>query len=206
MSEMSKGISFRREMQACLSHKLRRTPSENEDKWPAAVYADTERSAVDEDAAMSEDSYEAHLEQLRDLYKEEHEVDETGFQTKFIDILPAHWTVCSLTMDTKQGDLYVSRLQANCTPLLLKLPLQRFARRNGEGGDMSYKAVIDEFNSIISASNETMRSNQKFENKADIDKWWSTRHELDSRLKQLMEKIDENWFGGFKVSHTSNPT
>jgi len=196
--EMSKGISFRREMQACLSHKLRRTPSENEDKWPAAVYADTERSAADEDAAMFEDSYEAHLEQLRDLYKEEHELDETGFQTKFVDILPAHWTVCSLTMDTKQGDLYVSRLQANCTPLLLKLPLQRFARRNGEGGDMSYKAVIYEFNSIISASNETMRSNQKFENKADIDKWWSTRHELDSRLKQLMEKIDENWFGGFK--------
>jgi separase len=191
-------------MQSCLNQKLRKGAlSEDEDKWPPAI--NTERGAdEEEDEEMVDHWYHAHLEQLRDLYKEEHELDETGFQTKFIDILPPSWTVCSLTLDAKQGDLYVSRMQANSTPLLLKLPLQRFAKRSGEGDELSYKAVMDEFNNIISASNESMHSNKKFEHKADIENWWSTRRELDARLKQLMEKVDENWFGGFKV-HKSSP-
>lgn len=186
-------------MQTCLSQKLRKSIAfENEDKWPPATYTDS--NIDDEDEEMVDHWHHAHLEQLRDLYKEEHELDESGFQTKFINILPPNWTVCSLTLDPTQGDLYISRMQANTTPLLLKLPLQRFAQRNGEGEDMSYKAVTEEFNNIISESNATMHSGKTFENKADIDNWWKTRHELDDRLKRLMERVDENWLGGFKVS------
>ncbi|KAI8581925.1 hypothetical protein K450DRAFT_229931 [Umbelopsis ramanniana AG] len=195
--ELSKGVSFRREMQTCLSQKLRKSIAfDNEEKWPPAIYTDGNIDGEDEE--MVDHWHHAHLEQLRDLYKEEHELDENGFQTKFINILPPNWTVCSLTLDPAQGDLYISRMQANTTPLLLKLPLQRFAQRNGEGEDMSYQAVTEEFNKIISESNATMHSGKTFENKTDVEKWWKTRHELDERLKHLMEKVDDNWLGGFK--------
>jgi len=186
-------------MQTCVSHKLRGSSAhDDEEVFPPAI--PVERRTTSQDEEMVDHWYNAHLEQLRDLYKEEHELDENGFQTKFINTLPPHWTVCSLTMDSKQSDMYVTRMQANSTPLVLKLPLQRFAQRSGERDDMGYQTVIEEFKNIISASDATMHIKKKFEDKAEVEAWWNERHALDNRLKQLMEKIEELWFGGFKVT------
>ncbi|KAF9155404.1 hypothetical protein BG015_009961 [Linnemannia schmuckeri] len=103
--------------------------------------------------------------------------DSLSFQRDFVDILPQHWTVVSLTMDVNRGVLYVNRLRANTMPLVVCLPLNRAQLREGDGDvgsglgfaaevdgeqdfsraePLSYAGAFEELQDIMKESQETL--------------------------------------------------
>ncbi|KAI9484692.1 peptidase family C50-domain-containing protein [Zychaea mexicana] len=140
-----------------------------------------------------------HLEYLSDAYDEEHDLDDSEFQKKFVDIIPPHWTVCSLTMDPITEELYVVRLQAEVTPTVVKLPLQRSGiRPNAEGESIDYTSAVEELKQIISDSDKTISNAKYHTEKSAVNEWWKKRMQLDLQLKRLLNTIEGDWFGGFK--------
>ncbi|KAF8981558.1 hypothetical protein BGZ46_002595 [Entomortierella lignicola] len=101
-----------------------------------------------------------------------------AFQQEFVDILPEHWTVVSLSMDVEHEVLYVNRMRANAIPLVVRLPLNRAQLREGDGQalglisglifdeedeleleqgqSLSFKEAVEELKDILRASQETL--------------------------------------------------
>ncbi|KAI8335102.1 peptidase family C50-domain-containing protein [Chlamydoabsidia padenii] len=146
----------------------------------------------------------SHLMNLRHAYQQEHDLDDAEFQTYFIDILPCHWTVCSLSIDVDLQEMVVAQYRAGEPPLVVKLPLNRADERrrrrypNGANCDISYEQAFNEFEDIIQLSDETIHSNKSTLLKKDIEDWWMTRSLLDTRMKKLLEQMERSWIGGFK--------
>lgn len=211
-AEMSKSLSIRREMQRCLVAKLD-PQAKNKDaeiQWPKAFSehgeelnnGPTEMDLDEENLGMISgvpDWIPAHLSTLQAAYAEEHELDDKEFQDKFVDILPENWTVCSITMDTSSNHMCIGRLRSGQTPLVVKIPLQRAAHRSSQKESISLEDVINELRDIIRQSDETIHNSQKYAQKKNAEQWWKIRIQLDRRLKKLLEVVEEQWFGGFKV-------
>jgi separase len=53
--------------------------------------------------------------------------------------------------------------------------------------------------SIVDQSDESARVAKHVSTNAGRMEWWQTRHDLDKRLGELLEGIETNWFGAFKV-------
>ncbi|GAN04654.1 conserved hypothetical protein [Mucor ambiguus] len=204
---MAHGINMRREMQYCLGIKLNQTfaghaPSDKE--WPP-MNMEEKQSYYDRIARMSRNPgwLQGHLKTLQDLYQEESELDDTSFQAKFVDILPSHWTVCSLSLDVVHGDLYAVQLRAKELPFAVKLPLDRASQRPGNEAAVSYDAVQyadaeKELRAIIQGSDETITDSANCNHAGEIEAWWNKRKSLDARLKKLLDNMETQWFSGFK--------
>jgi hypothetical protein len=198
---MANGINMRREFQNCLKIKTKTifpglTPSDTD--WPLTEEEQQARYERLSTMVRTPEWLEAHLERLMDLYRVEHELDDNEFQENYVDILPAHWTVCSLTVDPIHNDLYAVQLRANETPFVVKLPMNRFTNQMTD--IPNYQDASVELKEIIQGSDETIHDAPKCSQPGEIEAWWSKRKELDTRLKQLLENMEQNWFGGFKVT------
>ncbi|KAI8048138.1 peptidase family C50-domain-containing protein [Gilbertella persicaria] len=147
---------------------------------------------------------QAHLNTLVELYREENDLSDKEFQDKFINILPPHWTVCSLTMDVDNKDLYMTRLRTNEEPFVVKLPLNRTKHRpnNTYPPTMQYEDALSELRDIIQASDDTIHNSGNCTQPAQVEAWWSTRKDLDNRLKILLDNIENQWLSGFKAMLT----
>lgn len=201
---MASGINMRREMQYCLGIKLNQSfaghsPSDTE--WPMnskekqAYYERLSRMA------RNPNWLQGHLNTLQDLYREEHGLNDSEFQAKFVDILPNNWTVCSLSLDTLNGDLYVAQLRANEPPFAVKLPLGRTKQRPGNNssyGSIQYIDAVTELKDIIQGSDETITNSANCNQAGQIEAWWNTRKSLDARLKKLLDDMENQWLSGFK--------
>ncbi|KAI7850533.1 peptidase family C50-domain-containing protein [Circinella umbellata] len=143
---------------------------------------------------------QGHLEYLRDTYNEEHDLDDSEFQKKFVDIIPPNWTVCSLTMNPNTNELSIVRLQAEKTSTVIKLSLQRTRRshNNTSENTMGFVAAIDELKQIISESDKTISTAKFYTEKTAVNEWWKRRMQLDHQLKRLLNTIETEWLGGFK--------
>lgn len=201
IQEMAKGLSMRREMQFCLDVKMNKiavgqAPSDSQ--WPKsdAEHQD-ELSGRFSKVNLNPKWLQAHLSSLSELYREEHELNDEEFQQKFIDILPDNWTVCSLTFDPVNNDLYAVQMRTGEAPFVVKIPLNRSQYRSKKYNVISYNDAVAEFQDIIRASDETIHHSDKTQ-PDQVDAWWNTRIELDNRLKVLVESIESQWFSGFK--------
>src|SRR4051794_2751161 len=110
---MSKGLSLRREMSSLLTRKLCSKGMGDEDLlWPLGSRDepnDTHNETMWDSDSEVEDSWrEDYFRELRRLYDGEGLLDAPAFREQFVDILPAHWTVCSLTVDTESDTMYVT--------------------------------------------------------------------------------------------------
>ncbi|KAG0315506.1 hypothetical protein BGZ99_007425 [Dissophora globulifera] len=87
----------------------------------------------------------AFLEMLDKVYEQDirtmEEHPET-FQREFVDILPDKWTAVSLSMDVENEVLYVNRMRANATPLVVRLPLKRAQFRDSDDMDLQLQASL----------------------------------------------------------------
>lgn len=197
MLAMANGINMRREFQNCLKIKTNvifpgRAPSDKD--WPLSEEEQQERCGRIAPMIHTPEWLDAHLQHLSDLYQVEHELDDGEFQEKFVDILPANWTVCSLTVDPVHNDVYAVQLRANETPFVVKLPMNRMTNHYTK-----YEDVSIELKEIIQGSDETIHNSHKCTQPDEIEAWWTKRKDLDGRLKQLLENMEQNWFSGFKV-------
>ncbi|KAI7907852.1 peptidase family C50-domain-containing protein, partial [Cokeromyces recurvatus] len=140
---------------------------------------------------------QSHLKTLTERYHEEslpstnEDCDDSHqlLQDKFVNLLPDHWTVCSMTLIG--NELYVVQLRAKETPFVVRLPLQR---HNG----ISYDNAMGELRAIIQGSDETIHDSLKCTEKSQIEAWWKRRKELDGRLKTLLERMENDWLSGFR--------
>ena len=129
-------------------------------------------------------------------------VSSSSFVEEICKELPPDWVVCTFSLDIERDILYVSRMQSNLRNSLFKLPLKRFATREGEvnGPGFSYKVAQTTFSDIMDGNKETT-SNAKFcttpKQRRD---WFSARSDLDSRLEQFLQELEQNWLGAFKVT------
>lgn len=117
------------------------------------------------------------------------------FQDDIKNFLPNNWNIVSIDICPYSGHLLVSRMSSSGEPLFLRLPSMK-AKQN----DYSFSRVLDRQKYIIKKSDESTRpeitSNVK--SKEERKKWWKLRFQLDLELQDLLQEVEENWFGAFK--------
>ena len=197
---MAKGISLRREMQFCLDIKMNKTivgQSPNDAHWPLSEGEQDELSNRLSMVSLNPKWLQSHLQTLSESYRDEHGLNDGEFQEKFVDILPINWTVCSLTLDPVHHDLYAVQMRKGEAPFVVKIPLNRSATRSKKYNTIQYSDAVDTLQEIIRLSDDTIHNSDKTQPDL-VDTWWSTRIDLDNRLKVLLESIESHWFSGFK--------
>ncbi|ORZ20233.1 peptidase family C50-domain-containing protein [Absidia repens] len=188
-------------MQICLDqkHTVRNRIVDNL-VWPRCIDDTASRKSPSLLAGQTVE----YFAKLRDTYQQEHNLDDKEFQTQFIDILPPHWTVCSLSLDPILQELYVTRYCSGKPPHVVKLPLDRADGRSRRSNpshanaEVTYEQALVELEDIIQRSDKTIHFNKETLLVEDVENWWMIRSELDTRMKKLLEQIERSWIGGFK--------
>lgn len=119
-------------------------------------------------------------------------------------LLPPNWTVVSLHLATERDCLLIVRHRHGSTPLIFKLPLDRFARReDDEEESFTYDAALAELRDVIVASNAGAQNAKDVTGKDARASWWKERKDLDVRLQNLTLMMEDSWLGAFKVRLSS---
>ncbi|KAF9894926.1 hypothetical protein FE257_004548 [Aspergillus nanangensis] len=134
----------------------------------------------------------------------------TNFTKQYVDILPENWNVLSLSLSADRDEFVISRLQRDRSPFLLRLPLKRGSSEDDEEEQFTFEDGRLEMQKLIKLANESAHAA-----KAQIDRqmkknWWKTREALDQRMENLLQNIENVWFGGFRgifspVPHDAAP-
>ncbi|KAK9488080.1 peptidase family C50-domain-containing protein [Lipomyces starkeyi] len=150
-------------------------------------------SAADQTSFPTADIFDGNFSHSKVL-------DLNAFQKQYVDIIPHHWAAVSIGLLEDSEDLIVSRFQANESPFLLRLPLNRHCSRDADEDSFSFSDALSEMQNIISKSNETAQASRNILNgaKAQKQQWWAERRSLDMRLKELLANMEYSWLGGFK--------
>nr|5FBY_A Chain A, separase [Thermochaetoides thermophila DSM 1495] len=122
-------------------------------------------------------------------------------QRDYIDLVPKHWHVISLSLSDGGHDLCITRLQAGQAPFVLRLPLERASSRDSsvdETDVFDFHTGRAELLEIIKEINRTCHDSRDMAAKGEREKWWAEREALDQRLKELLMNIEHVWLGGFR--------
>ncbi|OJJ44901.1 hypothetical protein ASPZODRAFT_160438 [Penicilliopsis zonata CBS 506.65] len=123
------------------------------------------------------------------------------FNQKYIEILPENWNVLSLSLSADRSEFVVSKLCKGRSPFLLRLPLKR---GNSEDGDEEEEEQFlfsdgrEEMQEIIKLANKSAHDAKAQTDKQSKKEWWKIRESVDRRLENLLENIENVWFGGFR--------
>lgn len=125
-------------------------------------------------------------------------LDMDGLIKDFVDIVPETWNVVSLSLSHDERDLCITRLQGGQEPFGIRLPLERAAIRDADLEVLSFQQGRAELMEIIERANRTCHDARDMSQKGAKSAWWAEREELDERLKNLMECIEQSWLAGFR--------
>lgn len=124
--------------------------------------------------------------------------DMVRFQREYIDIVPEEWSVISISLSDNKHDLCISKLQSGQSPFVIRLPLERATSRDADNEVFDYQEGRAELLDIIKRANATCHDKRDFSIKGAKTAWWAERTALDMQLRELLEKIEQIWLGGFK--------
>lgn len=127
-----------------------------------------------------------------------------SYVTEIIDLIPKNWIVCSLSLDLAREELFIVRQSSGDTPIVCKLPLNRQFSRDGEETTFSYAQVLKMWQDILDENDSTTHAGTECLTNLDKSSWWKNRKKLDTRMKELLESIEQTWLGGFKGILTMN--
>ncbi|KAK3391776.1 peptidase family C50-domain-containing protein [Sordaria brevicollis] len=133
-------------------------------------------------------------------------LDLQKFQRDYIDIIPKPWSVVSISLSDNKHDLCITKLQAGCTPFVLRLPLDRASSRDADNEVFNYQQGRAELLEIIRLANETCHDARDFSIKGAKTAWWADREALDNRMKDLLTNIEQIWLGGFRGIFSQHQT
>lgn len=170
--EMARNLTWRREYKALLSEKVSGRAGM---EWPEEI--------------GSSESRRSSLSPM---------VDITKFQREYIDIIPQEWSVISISLSDNKHDLCISKLQAGQSPFVIRLPLERATSRDADNEVFNYQEGRIELLEIIKRANATCHDKRDWSVKGAKTAWWNERNALDVQLRELLEKIEQVWLGGFK--------
>ncbi|GAA5928121.1 separase [Sporobolomyces koalae] len=181
-------VTLRREMLDAIDHKLAQTTPQDDLLWPATA---VEGDGEDQPAERQ------HLLTMRERYRLE--TPEPALTDAAMSaLLPPNWSAVSLHLTPERDNLIIVRHRRDTDPVLFKLPLDRLARREGEEETLTYDDAITELNDII-ATTKVNAANAKFvKSREEREAWWQERQQLDERLKDLLQNIEDVWLGAFK--------
>ncbi|KAL4926026.1 C50 family peptidase [Aspergillus undulatus] len=138
------------------------------------------------------------------------ESDDSGsdFTQDYVDILPDNWNVLSLSLSADQTEFVVSRLHQGRSPFLLRLPLRR-GNSEDEEEQFTFDDGRDEMKELIRLANESAHAAKLQIDRQAKKEWWKNREALDRRMENLLQKIENVWFGGFRgifspIPHSDN--
>ncbi|KAL4883011.1 Separin [Aspergillus karnatakaensis] len=120
------------------------------------------------------------------------------FTTEYVDILPENWNVLSLSLSADQTEFVISRLHQGQSPFLLRLPLRRGNSEDDEEEQFTFEDGRDEMKELIRLANESAHAAKLQIDRHMKKEWWKNREALDRRMENLLQNIENVWFGGFK--------
>ncbi|KAI1268249.1 peptidase family C50-domain-containing protein [Xylariaceae sp. FL1019] len=169
--ELARNITWRRERKA--NHEA--ITKDSKTGWPAVLRStNTRRTSLD------------------------HSPDLNRFHKEYIDIIPKAWNVLSISLSENKNDLCITKLQAGFSPFALRLPLERANSRDADTEIFDFRQGRSELIQIIQMANRNCHDARDMTQTESKSRWWAEREELDERLKQLLDNIDETWLGGFR--------
>lgn len=164
-------------------------------------YADPEADDMDWpvlDAAPAEptDALQAYWADVRSRHADLDLLGDYDLST-----LPTNWAVVSITVTDDRNTMLVTRHQNGHEPIVFCIPLDRQGRREGEDESelFSFDAGVAEMRAILAGNDASIKSIQGRVSMDDRKAWWRERHELDTRLSELLATIEFCWLGAFKT-------
>lgn len=170
--EMARNLIWRREVKALISEK---TSGRVGLEWPEEI-----RSSETRRTSLSP------------------VIDITRFQREFIDIIPEQWSAISISLSDSKHELCISKLQAGQSPFVIRLPLERATSRDADSEAFNFQEGRTELLEIIKRANVTCHDKRDFSIKGAKTAWWQERNALDVQMKDLLDKIESIWLGGFR--------
>ncbi|XP_069826304.1 separin [Dendropsophus ebraccatus] len=134
------------------------------------------------------DSRVQYLSQLESLFQFPKQSLQAHSFKEWIQQIPANTAVCILTLADSQtrnpGDtLLLCRLERGNVPVTVQIPTANLK--------MSLSSALQEFDDI-------QKEQKTVNNLTDKKKWWEGRTTLDSRMKALIQSLDEQVLGCWK--------
>ncbi|RAL12784.1 separin [Aspergillus homomorphus CBS 101889] len=119
------------------------------------------------------------------------------FTEDYIEILPENWNVLSLSLSADCTEFVVSRLHKGRSPFLLRLPLKR-GSEDDEEDQFTFDDGKEEMKELIKLTNESAHAARHQNDRQSKKEWWKNREALDRRMENLLQNIENVWFGGFR--------
>lgn len=171
--EMARNLTWRREKKALLLEKD--VPKSGGLDWPEQV--------------KSPDSRRTSFGLSLDINR---------LQKDYIDIIPPKWSAISISLSENKHDLCITKMQADQSPFIIRLPLERANSRDADNEIFNFQQGRTEILEVIRLANETCHDARDLSIKGAKSAWWADRAALDDRMKDLLENIENIWLGGFK--------
>jgi separase len=121
-----------------------------------------------------------------------------SFQKEFIDIIPSSWTVVSIAVSDNKHELLLTKLEAGHSPFVLRLPLGRNSSRDADEEVFDFQQGKAELLRIIEAANNSAHGARDVSGREAKISWWAERDELNERLEELLQNMENVWLGGFR--------
>lgn len=137
------------------------------------------------------------------------DINISRFQRDYVDIIPKDWSVVSMALSENKHDLCITKLQAGQSPFVIRLPLERAISRDADNEVFNYQQGRAELLEIVKAINDSCHGARDMTVKGAKSSWWTEREELDNRLKELLDNVEQIWLGGFRgifSQHVRRPT
>jgi separase len=176
-----------------IDFKLARSTRQDDLLWPSSTIEEGE--AEDEEEGPNDHRL---LLSMRDRYRLE-TPEPALTDSSMSSLLPAKWSTISIHLTPERDNLVIVRHRRESEPIVFKLPLDRLARREGDDESFTYDDAINELNDIIGSTKVNAQNAKNVKTREEREAWWQERQELDSRLKELLQTIEDVWLGAFKV-------
>lgn len=166
---------------------------------PMDIASNRERTMILGEVATSERTNIQKWPGLKGLAVPTQSMDADNYLHYDMDLLPASWSVVSLGLNEDRSELLVSRLTAERSPFMVRIPLTRPDLSDAENGELDFLSAKAEIQRIVSHANSTAHDPRG----SSVDKtarkaWYAERKSLDGQLATLLDNIENVWFGGFR--------
>lgn len=117
--------------------------------------------------------------------------------------LPAAWAIVWLASSADDERLLLCRYSRG-RHSSIELPYNRAMLRKDDDTSMRLGDVLVELQTIVASSDASAQRAKSVSSVEQRRSWWKERKELDMRMQELVEHVEQDWLGGFKVRRSAS--
>lgn len=126
-------------------------------------------------------------------------INSESVSTYDMSLLPDSWSIVSIGLSEDRTELSVSRIMRERSPFVVRIPLSRPDPSEGGSEELDFDSAKAEIQTLISSANTTAHDPRGSSvNKAVRRAWYADRQALDHQIANLLDNIENVWFGGFR--------